>query len=179
MRKMSRGQSRELLSTLTLDPVSRIRSSRLFQVLSLVNIGFNRDLQVAALELRVMPTSNRSPCVVPYGADQTVYVVLDRCSVRGGACREIEIERSDLETILTDLLAGQFHDPASVVAFNTLEHWSQDISIEVAEEIRTRCDIDGTSVPEHVRDFVESYTVPTTRSTSVVARSDQAHFAFC
>jgi hypothetical protein len=29
-----------------------------------------------------------------------------------------------LETIITDLMSGQFNDPIRVVAFNTLEHWS-------------------------------------------------------
>ena len=126
-----------------------------------------------------MPTSNRSRSVVPYGADQTIYVVLDRPSVHGGACREIEIERPDLETILTDLLAGRFQDPAGVVAFNTLEHWSEDISEEVAKEIQARCDIDGTSVPEHIRDFVEGHALVRTRHflTKGASRSAQSRAA--
>jgi hypothetical protein len=126
-----------------------------------------------------MRTSSRSPCVVPYGADQTVYVVLDRFILRSGACREIEIERPDLETILADLLAGQFQDPAGVVAFNTLEHWSEDISQEVAKEIQARCDIDGISVPDHIRDFVESHTASTTRKASTVAPCDLSRFELC
>jgi hypothetical protein len=55
-------------------------------------------------------------------------------------------------------MSGQFNDPVRVVAFNTLEHWSQDASKDIALEIRTRCDIEGTAVPEHIRDFVASYT---------------------
>jgi hypothetical protein len=56
---------------------------------------------------------------VPYGADQTTYLVVDRFS-GGSVYRETEIERSDLETVISDLLTGQFNDPVRVVAFNTL-----------------------------------------------------------
>jgi hypothetical protein len=58
-------------------------------------------------------------------------------------------------------MSGQFNDPVRVVAFNTLEHWSEDVSKDIADEIQTRCDIEGVAVPEHVRDFVASYTGPT------------------
>jgi len=92
---------------------------------------------------------------VPYGADQTIYLVVDRFRQR-----ETEVERTDLETIIVDLMSGQFNDPARVVAFNTLEHWSEDVSKQIAEEIQIRCDIEGIAVPEHVSDFVASHTGP-------------------
>src|SRR6267143_3444400 len=78
----------------------------------------------------------------------------------GTVYRETEVERADLETIITDLMPGQFNDPIRVVAFNTLEHWSDDVSEYIAFEIQTRCDIEGVPVPEHVSDFVASYTGP-------------------
>ena len=62
--------------------------------------------------------------------------------------------------IIADLLSGQFNDPVRVIAFNTLEHWSQDVSRDIAAEIQTRCDIEGAAVPEHVEDFVHSHTHP-------------------
>ena len=97
---------------------------------------------------------------VPFGADQTIYLVVDRLSRQGAVYYEIEIERTDIETIVTDLLAGQFNDPVRVTAFNTLEHWSQDISRDIAVEIQTRCDIEGAAVPGHVEDFVHGHTGP-------------------
>lgn len=103
-----------------------------------------------------MPSSGWSPRVVPYGTDKTVYLVVD--SFRSGAVyRETEVERTDLETIIGDLLSGQFNNPVRVVAFNTLEHWSEEVSADVASEISIRCDIDGLPVPEHLRDFVDRY----------------------
>ena len=72
--------------------------------------------------------SNWTPSTVPYGADQTVYLVIDRFAGSGSVYRETEIERTDIETIIADLLSGQFNDPVRVIAFNTLEHWSDDVS---------------------------------------------------
>jgi hypothetical protein len=107
-----------------------------------------------------MPRTGSSPAIVPYGADQTVYLVIDRFAGLGAVYRETEVERADLETIITDLMSGQFNDPIRVVAFNTLEHWSEDVSKDIAREIQTRCDIDGEPVPEHIRDFVGRYRGP-------------------
>ena len=107
-----------------------------------------------------MPRTGWTPSFVPYGADQTVYLVIDRFGGLGTVYRETEVERTDLETIITDLLSGQFNDPARVVAFNTLEHWSEDVSEYIAFEIQSRCDIEGTAVPDHIQDFVASYTGP-------------------
>ena len=100
-----------------------------------------------------MPSTGWTPSTVPYGADQTVYLVVDRFGRLGSFYREIEVERTDLETIITDLMSGQFNDPVRVVAFNTLEHWSEEISKDIALEIQTRCDIDGVAVPEQNTDY--------------------------
>jgi hypothetical protein len=53
----------------------------------------------------------------------------------GSLYRETEVERMDLEPAISDFLTGQFNDPIRVIAFNTLEHWSDDVSGEVAAEI--------------------------------------------
>jgi len=108
-----------------------------------------------------MPGTGWTPRIVPYGADQTVYLVMDRFGKLGSVYREMEVERTDLETIIADLLSGQFNDPVRIVAFNTLEHWSEDVSEYIAFEIQTRCDIEGVAVPEHIIDFVASFTGPT------------------
>ena len=86
---------------------------------------------------------------MPYAADQIVYLVVDSFGANGTVYRETEVERTDLETIIADRISGQFNDPVRVVAFNTLEHGSNDVSADIAAEIRTRCDIDREPVPEH------------------------------
>ena len=71
-----------------------------------------------------MARTGWTPSIVPNGADQTVYPVVDRFGSLGTAYRETDIERSDLETTIADLMSGQFNDPVRVVAFNTAERWS-------------------------------------------------------
>lgn len=101
-----------------------------------------------------------APSIVPYGADQTIYLVMDNSCSSGSVSRETEIERPDPEAVISDLLSGQFNDPVRVVAFNTLEHWSEDLSEEIASEIQTRCDIAGDGVPDHLQDFVQRHRRP-------------------
>jgi hypothetical protein len=104
-----------------------------------------------------MPRTGRSPSTVPYGADETVYLVVDSFS-RGSVYRETEVERTDLETIINDFMTGQFNEPVRVIAFNTPEHWADDVSEDIAREIQTRFDIQGDPALEHIRDFVDRYT---------------------
>jgi hypothetical protein len=61
-----------------------------------------------------MPRTGRTPSLVPYGADQTVYLVVDRFGRLGSVYRETEVERTDLETIIAGLMAGQFNDPVNI-----------------------------------------------------------------
>jgi hypothetical protein len=107
-----------------------------------------------------MPRTGWTPSIVPNGEDQTVYLVVDRFGGLGTVYRETEIERTDLETVITDLMSGQFNDLVRVVAFNTSEAWSQDASEDIALEIQSRSDIDGHDVPETLRDFVERHAGP-------------------
>jgi len=89
--------------------------------------------------------------IVPYGADQTIYLVVEGPGQHGTARKT---ERADIETVIADLLSGQFNDPIEVVAFNTLEHWTDDLSKDIAKEIRCRCDIEGHDVPVYLDEFV-------------------------
>lgn len=106
-----------------------------------------------------MKRTGWSPGMVPYGADETVYLVVDGFS-DGTVYRETETEQADLESVVSDLLCGQYNSPVRIVAFNTLEHWSEDVSSDIAEEIQMRCDIDGVPLPEHLTDFVQSHARP-------------------
>jgi hypothetical protein len=106
-----------------------------------------------------MSISDWSPAIVPFGTDQTVYLVVDRFK-SGTVYREIEVERTDLESIIGDLLAGQFNDPVQVVAFNTADRWSDDVSAAIAGEIQTRCDLRCEPVPDGLLGFVEIYAGP-------------------
>ena len=75
-----------------------------------------------------------SPSIVP-GIDRDVCLVLDDFGPIGRAWSEINVEDTDFETVITNLLDGRFSNPIRVVAFNTAEGWSRDISEVVALEL--------------------------------------------
>jgi hypothetical protein len=105
-----------------------------------------------------MRMSGWTPSIVPRGADQAVYLVVDYVG-RDGTCvyREAGVSKADLETVIVDLIDGQYNDPERVVAFNTVEGWSRDVSAIVAREVRRRCDLKAEDVPSTVQDFVERH----------------------
>ena len=94
---------------------------------------------------------------MPGGDDETVYLVKDDLGSLGAVWREADAEATDLETVITDLLTGQYSEPVRVIAFNTAERWSQDVSEDVAHELRRRCDLQLRDVPSGLQDFVERH----------------------
>src|SRR3981081_2917824 len=104
-----------------------------------------------------MRKSNWTPSIVPRGDDQNVYLVVDDFGRLGQAWREADVEHTDLETVILDLLEGQYKGPVRVVCFNTAENWSQDVSKDVAQELRRRCDLQLRDVPFFLQDFVDRY----------------------
>ena len=104
-----------------------------------------------------MRKSNWTPSIVPNGDDQTIYIVVDDFGRRGRAFRETDIETADLENVILGLLGGKFGNPIRVVAFNTFEGWSQDVSADIAQEVRRRCDLQLRDVPSNIQDFVERH----------------------
>jgi hypothetical protein len=81
-----------------------------------------------------MPKRGWSPGVCALRRDETFYLVVDSFS-DGTVYREAEIEKTDLEAIMSDLLRGQYNSSVRVIAFNTLEHWSDDVSADIGTEI--------------------------------------------
>jgi hypothetical protein len=99
------------------------------------------------------------PSIAPASPDDhDTYLVLDDFGQRlGRAWRETGEERTDRETVVTDLMDGQYSNPARIVAFNTAEGWSRDLSEELADEIAQRCAMDGFDVPPSLQSFVEHH----------------------
>ena len=104
-----------------------------------------------------MHKSHWTPSIIPSDNDQTVYLVAEDFGKLGRAWREADYEGTDLETVIQDLLSGQYNNPIRVVAFNTEERWSEDVSEDVAYELRRRCDLQLRDVPSSIQDFVERH----------------------
>ena len=93
-----------------------------------------------------------SPSIVPHGADQDTYLVLDDFGGRlGCSWRDTDADSADRETLIRELLNGQYSNPVRIVAFNTSEGWSRDVTVEIADELRRRY-VEFGEVPDSVLD---------------------------
>jgi hypothetical protein len=97
-----------------------------------------------------------SPSIVPHGADEDTYLVLDRFG-RGIGCswRETDADSADRETLIRDLVDGQYSHPVRIIAFNTTEGWSRDVTMDIADELRRRY-VEFGEVPDSVLDFLDA-----------------------
>jgi hypothetical protein len=100
------------------------------------------------------------PSIVPNGHDQTFYLVINNYAKSGTAFAETDLGEADLETLIGDLMSGQYSDPVRVVAFNTADHWSEDASEDIAREILRRLDLAGHELPSSIETFVDRHLGP-------------------
>ncbi|MGY3581946.1 hypothetical protein ACVIGB_001131 [Bradyrhizobium sp. USDA 4341] len=99
-----------------------------------------------------------SPSIVPASDDHDVYLVLDSFGEKlGRSWRETDERDTDLQTLVRDLIDGQYSDPVRIVAFNTAEHWSQDVSDDIAEILRRRLTDLNKIVPPSLEGFLDRY----------------------
>jgi hypothetical protein len=96
-----------------------------------------------------------TPSIVPNAADQTVYLVLNDFGSLGRAYCETVDGRSDLESVISDLISGQYDNPVRIVGFNTAEGWSED----TAREIMRRLGLAGNELPSSLEASSNSISV--------------------
>ena len=95
-----------------------------------------------------------TPSTVSHGAEQDTYLVLEDFGRLGRAWRETDEECTDRETLIRDLVAGEYK-PVRIVVFNTAEGWSRDVTVEIADELRRRY-VEFDEVPASVLEFLEA-----------------------
>jgi hypothetical protein len=100
-----------------------------------------------------MRETDWTPSIVPGDEDRDVCLVVNDFGRRGRAYCETDVEATDLETVIQDLLDGQYWNPVRVVSINTGEGWARDISAEVAEELRRRCELEARQIPTSLHGF--------------------------
>jgi hypothetical protein len=96
-----------------------------------------------------------SPSIVPRGADQDTYLVLEDFGRIGCSWRETDAEDADRETLIRDLVDGQYRRPVRIVAFNSVEGWCRDVTLDIADELRRRY-VEFGEVPDSILDFMEA-----------------------
>jgi hypothetical protein len=97
----------------------------------------------------------RSPSLVPDDTNRDVYLVLDDFGRLGRAWRETDEAEANRTTLVLNLLDGQYEDPVRIVAFNTAQGWSRDVTVDIADELRRRY-VEYDEVPASVLKFLEA-----------------------
>jgi hypothetical protein len=87
--------------------------------------------------------------------DGTVYLVLDDFGEFGRAWREAQEAQADRQSVLADLVSGQYERPLRVVAFNTAQGWARDVTAEIAREAFARAVALDHELPPHLHEFLE------------------------
>ena len=96
-----------------------------------------------------------SPSIAPHGPEQDTYIVLDDFGRSGRSWCEIDEHGTDRETLIRDLMEGQYSHPTRIVAFNTAEGWSRDVTMDIADELRRRF-AEYDELPVSVLEFLET-----------------------
>src|SRR5688500_2298197 len=99
----------------------------------------------------------RSPSIIP-DFDIDVYLILDDFGKLGRAYRETDEEASDRDTIVRNLISGEYRKPVRVVAFNTAEGWARDVTEDTVRAVIDEAQRSGSLLYGAVVDFVERAT---------------------
>jgi hypothetical protein len=99
----------------------------------------------------------RSPSIVPQSDDRDVYLVLDDFGRLGRCWRETDEERTDRATLVQDLFEGQYNSPQRVLAFNTVEGWSRDVSEDIVDELLRRLAATEDAAPAGLQGFIDRH----------------------
>jgi hypothetical protein len=95
-----------------------------------------------------------SPSIVPE-RNQDTYLVVDDFGWIGCAWRETDVGSTDRETLIRGLMHGDYNRPIRIVAFNTAEGWSRDVTMEIADELRRRY-VEFGEMPDATLDFMDA-----------------------
>jgi hypothetical protein len=91
-----------------------------------------------------------------FSYDTTVYIVLNDFGKFGHAYVETDESEADESAVISDIISGAHSNPLRVVAFNTHEGWSRDVTEEIARKILD-LNRQGTALGEAAREFVSAY----------------------
>jgi hypothetical protein len=98
------------------------------------------------------PTPPLAPDQQPH--DVTVYIVLNDFGQLGRAYVETDEATADEQTVVSNVSDGEYSNPVRVVAFNTAEGWSRDVTEDIARALLDR-EAREADLSESARRFVE------------------------
>ena len=93
-----------------------------------------------------------------YKYDVIVHLVLDQFGGwLGRAYRETDENEADENTIIENIINGEYTHPVRVIAFNTHEGWSRDVTEDIASKLLD-LSREGRVLGAAAREFVERVT---------------------
>lgn len=100
----------------------------------------------------------QSPSIVPLDRlDRDIYLVLEDFGARAGcAWREADEQDTDGETVLQDILSGQYAYPVRIIVFNAIEGWSRDATEDIADALADRAAGEGLDLSPALEAFVQA-----------------------
>ena len=104
--------------------------------------------------------------------DVTVYLVEEDFGRNGRAYLETDTAAADRETIIRNFISGQYETPVRVVAFNTAEGWSRDVSEDIAHEVLDRAHKADETLTEGTKRFIDRYLAQKQPPAPSVRRQD-------
>jgi hypothetical protein len=98
------------------------------------------------------PTPPLAPDQQPHGV--TVYIVLNDFGQLGRAYVETDEAAADEQTVINNISSGEYSNPVRVVAFNTAEEWSRDVTEDIARALLDR-EAREADLSESAKTFVQ------------------------
>jgi hypothetical protein len=77
-----------------------------------------------------------------------------------GAYLETGASEAGRETIIRNFISGQYETPLRVVAFNTAEGWSWDVSEDIAYEVLDHAHDADETLTEGTKRFIDRHVTP-------------------
>ena len=88
--------------------------------------------------------------------DVTVHIVLNYFGSRlDRAYAETGEDEADENTVIENILNGQYSHPLQVVAFNTARGWSRDVSEDIARAVLGRAQREGRPIGKAAQEFLK------------------------
>jgi hypothetical protein len=106
-------------------------------------------------ELRTMPRRVPQP-----SDDVIIYWVVNDFGQLGRPFLETDFAGADREMVIRNFLSGQYSNALRVVAFNTSEGWSRDVSEDIAGEVLERAFDADDNLSDSTKRFIDRHVTP-------------------
>jgi hypothetical protein len=92
--------------------------------------------------------------------DVTAYIVVEDFGDLGRAFRETDLAEADFDTMVRNIISGEYRNPLRVVAFNTVEGWSRGVSEDIANAVLDRTYDTDATLNVGTRRFIDMHMTP-------------------